>query len=241
MGKSWLGRAVAATVGLMVVLGVSAPAAAADPTPTAAPTSGTCTLPPVSGSVVGRTATSLTFALSVHLTCGYHPASVAVYLSFNDAQMGQNQRGGATAYTQAEAAALTVSNLTPGTAYWYRFSGGGSDFKSLVMGPTFTATQPGCTATYQLDGSWDGGFVGRVSVLNTSGKATSGWRVGWTWPGGQSVTQAWSANASSDGASVSVINADYNGALAVDGSTAFGFLGNGSAPSALTLTCSVTS
>jgi cellulase/cellobiase CelA1 len=240
MGKSWVGRTVAAALGLVVLLGVSGPAAAADPTPTAAPTSGACTLPPVSGSVVGRTTTSITFALSVYLTCGFHPASVAVFLSFNDAQMGQNQRGGATAYTQAEAAALTVSNLSPGTAYWYRFSGGGSDFKSLVMGPTFTATQPGCTATYQLDGSWDGGFVARVSVQNTSGKPTTGWRVGWTWPSGQALTLAWSANAASDGASVSVTNADYNGALAVDGSTAFGFLGTGAGPSALTLTCAIT-
>ncbi|MFC7482525.1 cellulose binding domain-containing protein [Luedemannella flava] len=243
--------------GLVLVLGAGATAQAADPTATpipsppvtdapattpvtSRPVSTTCALPPVSGSVTGATATTLTFSVSVSLACGFHPASVALFGSFQDAQMGQNQRGGATAYTAAEAAALTVTGLTPATLYWYRFSGGGSSFSSLVMGPVYTQAKPQCTATYQLDGSWEGGFVARISVRNVSGSPTTGWRVGWNWPGGQSITSAWSATVSSGAASVAATNADYNGALTVDGNTAFGFLGQGAAPTALTLTCSVT-
>ncbi|GAA1763104.1 cellulose binding domain-containing protein [Luedemannella helvata] len=239
MRGHWLVRGIAGATGIVVALGLGAPAVAADPTPT--PTGTACVAPPVSGSVVGQSATSLTFALSVSLACGFQAASVTVYTSFDDAQMSRNARGSAVARTSAEAAALTVTGLTPGTAYWYRFAGGGSNFSSLVMGPAHTATQAaGCAATYQLDGSWEGGFVARVTVQNTSGGAIAGWRVNWTWPDGQALTAAWSATATSAGAAVSVANAGYNGALAADASTAFGFLGAGAGPASLTLTCSLT-
>ncbi len=238
MRGQWLVRGIAGATGFMVALGLGAPAVAADPTPT--PTGTACVAPPVSGSVVGRSATSLTFALSVSVACGFQAASVAVYTSFDDAQMSRNVRGSAVARTSAEAAALTVSGLTPGTAYWYRFAGGGSNFYSLVMGPTHTEEQPaGCAAEYQLDGSWEGGFVARVTVRNTSGGAISGWRVTWTWPSGQAVTAAWNTDATSAGAEVSAANASYNGVLAADASTAFGFLGTGSGPASLTLRCSL--
>lgn len=236
MRRRWAARGIAAMMGLVMVVGTGATAQAAEPTAT--PT--TCAIPPVSGSATGATTTTLTFSLNVSQACGFHPASVAVYGSSSDAQQNQNQRGAATAYTPAEAAALTVTGLTPGTLYWYRFSGGGSNFYSLAMGPVSTQAAPQCTATYQLDGSWEGGFVARVSVQNTSGSPTTGWRVGWAWPDGQSVAAAWSADVSSDAAAVAATNADYNGALTVDGTTTFGFLGHGSAPTTLALTCSVT-
>ncbi|MFC0527207.1 cellulose binding domain-containing protein [Phytohabitans kaempferiae] len=84
------------------------------------------------------------------------------------------------------------------------------------------------------------GFVARVTVQNTSGNATAGWQVDWTWPHGQALTAIWSAAATSTGGTVSAANTDYNGSLAAGASTTFGFLGTGAAPTDLTLACSPT-
>ncbi|MEU3454942.1 cellulose binding domain-containing protein [Micromonospora sp. NPDC006766] len=254
MRAQWLARRFAAVTGVVVAIGMGAPAVAAigmgapavAPTPTGTstptPTRGPCDPPPVAGSVIDQTATSITFALNVSLACGIptEAARVTVYASFDDAQNWRNPRGSAAASTPAEAAALTVAQLTPDTAYWYRFTGGGSPFSSLVMGPTHTRPDAGCTATYQLDGFWDGGFVARVTVQNTSGNAIAGWQTDWTWPSGQALTAIWSAAATSTGGRVSAANAAYNGSLAAGASTTFGFLGAGAAPTDLPVTCSST-
>ena len=233
----WVRRAVVVAGLVLVVVGAGGTAHAADPTPT--PTS-TCLRPPPSGSVIGQTSTSLTFAVAANGGCGYRPVSVDVYLSLSDAQMSQHQQGGATALTVQEAAALVVGGLRPGTLYWWRFSGGGSSFMSLAAGPHYTsAAESGCVATYQLDGEWQGGLVARVTVRNTSTTTVTGWRVSWNWPGGQHVSSAWGASVTSSGAAVSATAADYNRVLEPGASTTFGFLadGSGPAPTSLTLAC----
>ncbi|WFE64735.1 cellulase family glycosylhydrolase [Micromonospora sp. WMMD714] len=95
----------------------------------------------------------------------------------------------------------------------------------------------GCTATYTVIGSWQGGFQGEVKV--TAGSAgVNGWTAKWTYANGQTVSQAWNASLSSSGSTVTARNVDYNGRLGAGASTAFGFIGswNGSNP-APTVTC----
>ena len=68
---------------------------------------------------------------------------------------------------------------------------------------------------------------------------TSAWKVTWSWPGAQALTQIWNATASASGAAVSAVNASYNGSIPAGGTASFGLLGSGSAPAALTgLQCS---
>jgi cellulase/cellobiase CelA1 len=88
--------------------------------------------------------------------------------------------------------------------------------------------------TWSVVNSWNGGFQLGFTVTNSGTAATTGWNVGWSWPGAQTVSQIWSASATQTGAAVSVANLSYNGALGVGGSTTFGMLGSGAAPSALT-------
>ncbi|KAB1118761.1 cellulose-binding protein [Micromonospora aurantiaca] len=94
-----------------------------------------------------------------------------------------------------------------------------------------------CTATYRKTNEWSGGFGAEVTV-RAGNAAISGWTVAWTWPNGQSITNAWNATVTSSGSSVTASNVGYNGSLSANGSTSFGFNaswnGTNSTP---TLTC----
>jgi hypothetical protein len=75
----------------------------------------------------------------------------------------------------------------------------------------------------------------------TAGSAAiKGWTVTWTYANGQVVNQAWSAQVTSSGSTVTGTNVGYNGALPAGASTSFGFLGssNGSTNSVPAVTCS---
>jgi hypothetical protein len=108
---------------------------------------------------------------------------------------------------------------------------------SPSTGPTSGAKA--CSATYRTTSSWQGGFQGEVTVANSGSSATTGWTVTLTNPSGQSISQMWNATMTTSGSVVTAKNVSYNGALAVGGSTTFGFLGSG-AGSPPTLACTAT-
>ncbi|MFC4014342.1 glycoside hydrolase family 6 protein [Nonomuraea purpurea] len=93
--------------------------------------------------------------------------------------------------------------------------------------PTVTPTSgpSGCTATYNVTSQWQGGFQAEVSVKNTGTSPIAGWRVGWTFPNGQTISQLWNGTLSGSG-TVTVTNLNWNGALAAGATTTFGFLAN---------------
>lgn len=90
--------------------------------------------------------------------------------------------------------------------------------------PTAPPPNGGCTATYTITNSWQGGFQGEVRVT-AGARAITGWTAGWTFANGQSVTQSWNVALTSSGATVTARNVDYNGRLAAGASTSFGFIG----------------
>jgi cellulase/cellobiase CelA1 len=77
--------------------------------------------------------------------------------------------------------------------------------------------------------------------VKAGSSAIKTWKVTWTWPGNQAITNSWSATVTSSGTAVTATNLSYNGALAAAASTSFGFQasfsGTNTAP---TLTCSAT-
>ncbi|GAA2522741.1 cellulose binding domain-containing protein [Winogradskya humida] len=104
---------------------------------------------------------------------------------------------------------------------------------STSPSPTPSTTTPppstnGCTATYRVTSSWQGGFQAEVTVTNGPA-ATTAWTVGWTLPSGQDVTQVWNGTLTKSGAAVTVRNAAYNGTLAANATTTFGLTGTGAA------------
>ena len=80
-----------------------------------------------------------------------------------------------------------------------------------------------CTATYTVTSQWPGGFQGEVRVT-AGATAITGWRVGWTFANGQTLSQVWNATAATNGSTVTATNVAYNGSLATRATTSFGFL-----------------
>jgi chitin-binding protein len=109
--------------------------------------------------------------------------------------------------------------------------------------PTVTPTTPApgvCTATWKATNTgWAGHFQGEVTVKNTSATGINGWTVKWTYSGGQGFEGApWNGVLSAQPPNVAVKNASYNGQVAPNGTTTFGFNATGSIPSpAPALTC----
>ncbi|MFG1885782.1 cellulose binding domain-containing protein [Micromonospora sp. NPDC049102] len=93
--------------------------------------------------------------------------------------------------------------------------------------------EPGtCAATYRAVNSWPGGFQGEVTVTNSTGSTIDGWTVRLTLASGQGISSLWSGTNTGTSGDVTVRNAAYNGTLAPNASTTFGFTatGDGAAP-----------
>jgi len=109
-------------------------------------------------------------------------------------------------------------------------------------GPSTSPSTPtnntgGCTATYAITSSWQGGFQADVKVSNPGTAPITGWTVGWNYTGGQTVSQGWNATVTQSGTAVTAKNVAWNGTVPGGGSTSFGLLGNGSAGTAPQLSC----
>ncbi len=110
----------------------------------------------------------------------------------------------------------------------------------IPVGTGSTSPPPAsCTATYRNLNEWSSGFVGQVTVTNTSGSAVNRWSVTFTYPGDQQVTTSWNAVVNQSGSVVTATNASWDGAIAAGGSVAFGLYGTWGRSDALpvALTC----
>ncbi len=89
----------------------------------------------------------------------------------------------------------------------------------------------GCRVDYSVTNQWPGGFGANVTVDNL-GDPVNGWKLTWSFPAGQTITQLWNGTYTQSGSQVTVTNVDYNGSIPSGGSTSFGFNGafNGSNP-----------
>jgi lysophospholipase L1-like esterase len=104
-------------------------------------------------------------------------------------------------------------------------AGNTSPFTSPVTVTTPACPSPGaCTAVYSQVGSWSGAFQGQVTVTNAGTTATTGWTVTLTFPTGQRITQIWGGRTDGTASPYTITNESYNGALAPNVSTTFGFL-----------------
>uniref|UniRef100_UPI003F79DBB6 cellulose-binding domain-containing protein n=1 Tax=Streptosporangium sp. H16 TaxID=3444184 RepID=UPI003F79DBB6 len=107
----------------------------------------------------------------------------------------------------------------------------------LLAAAGLVATQPAqaavaCRVDYTVTSSWPGGFGANVTI-NNLGDAVNGWRLTWSFGGGQQITQMWNATSAQSGSTVTATNVSYNAAIPSGGNTAFGFNGSytGSNPS----------
>ncbi|GAA4697658.1 cellulose binding domain-containing protein [Phytohabitans rumicis] len=93
----------------------------------------------------------------------------------------------------------------------------------LVIGQAQAAA--GCRATYAVTSQWPGGFGASVNLTNLGDPVTS-WRLTWSFPAGQAVTQGWNGTFTQSGADVTVVNVSWNGSLGTGATVGVGFNGS---------------
>ncbi|WP_456819827.1 glycoside hydrolase family 9 protein [Cellulomonas sp. URHB0016] len=156
------------------------------------------------------------------------------------------QDGTSTVVASSTSTSTTLTGLTPDTnqVFAVRAKDTAGQLSAVSTTVTFrtlpTVTTPpgGCKVTYSAN-SWGNGFTANITLTNTGSTAWTSWKLAFTFPGDQKVTQGWSATYSQSGSAVTVANAAWNGNLAAGGSTSIGFNGSysgtNSAPTGFTV------
>ena len=81
-----------------------------------------------------------------------------------------------------------------------------------------------CQVTYTPD-QWQGGFTADITIANTGSSAINSWKLTFTFPGNQQITDAWNGVESQSGENVTITNESYNATIAAGSSTSLGFQG----------------
>jgi hypothetical protein len=84
-----------------------------------------------------------------------------------------------------------------------------------------------CKVAYATN-AWQGGFTADVTITNTGSSPVSGWKLAFTLPSGQRITNAWNANLSGSSGAVTASNVAHNAEVAPGGQATFGFQGTSS-------------
>jgi poly(hydroxyalkanoate) depolymerase family esterase len=105
-------------------------------------------------------------------------------------------------------------------------------------GPAPQPQPAGCKVTARTS-AWSTGLTGSVTITNTGTTAINGWKLGFTLPAGQTITNGWGATYAPASGAVTATNAAYNGTIAPNGSVTIGYQanhrGDSAAPGAFTL------
>jgi cellulase/cellobiase CelA1 len=186
---------------------------------------------PLNASVSAATSDSLTISYSIFLAppCGYDPPiTVTLFAGSEDARQWLHPVTAAVSGPERQGT-VTIDGLTPGTAYWVRFSADGEHDPYLILAARTTPLRT-CGATLTTDSAWGGGFVATVTVRNVGAETLGAWHVSWHWSGDQRIVSVWNGVVESGGPDVTIGNAPYNATLAPNGSTTFGILVAGDTP-----------
>jgi hypothetical protein len=88
-----------------------------------------------------------------------------------------------------------------------------------TMGTTPTATPTGttgasCRVHYAITNQWQGGFGASLTITNTGTAAINGWKLQFSFPNGQAITQLWDGTVTQSGSAVTITNVSYNASIA---------------------------
>lgn len=99
--------------------------------------------------------------------------------------------------------------------------------------------QPGTCKVTATTSAWSTGLTASVTITNTGTTLVDGWRLGFTLPAGQTITNGWGATYAPSSGAVTATNASYDGTIAPNASVSIGYQanhsGNSAAPAAFTL------
>ncbi|GGW46448.1 GH12 family glycosyl hydrolase domain-containing protein [Streptomyces griseoloalbus] len=97
-------------------------------------------------------------------------------------------------------------------------TGGGTPGEPDPSGPA------ACTVSYATH-VWQGGFTANVTVKNGGSSAVDGWKLAFSLPSGQRVTNAWNASVTPSSGTVTASGLNNNTQIASGASQTFGFQG----------------
>ncbi|MFG2459615.1 cellulase family glycosylhydrolase [Streptomyces sp. NPDC048523] len=188
----------------------------------------------------GAPTASAVTATSAHLTWTASTDNVGV-AGYDVVRVGG---GTETKVASATANSVTVTGLTANTAYSFavyaRDAAGNRSARSATVS-LITATTPAgsCSVGYRVVGEWQGGFQGEIVIRNTGTASLSGWKLGFVFADGQTVSTMWGGTPAQSGGSVTVTPASYTNTIPAGGSVTLGFIGSkgatNTAPAAFTL------
>ncbi|GAA4792383.1 GH12 family glycosyl hydrolase domain-containing protein [Streptomyces ziwulingensis] len=90
--------------------------------------------------------------------------------------------------------------------------------------PEEPGTPAACEVRYATN-VWQGGYTANVTVGNAGTAAVDDWRLAFTLPSGQRITQAWNATVAPGTGAVTASALGHNGRIAPGGNQTFGFQG----------------
>lgn len=96
---------------------------------------------------------------------------------------------------------------------------------STPGGPGTPGGPAACKVAYGTS-VWQDGFTADVAVTNTGSSPVDGWKLAFTLPSGQRITNAWNATVSPASGAVTATNASHNASIAPGGQVSFGFQGS---------------
>nr|WP_308424577.1 glycoside hydrolase family 9 protein [Micromonospora sonchi] len=93
------------------------------------------------------------------------------------------------------------------------------------QGDSRAVPAPTCAVNYTNYGAWHGGtgFTGQVTIRNTGTSTINGWTARFAFTGDAKVREAWMADVTQSGATVTAKNESYNARIAPGGTAMFGF------------------
>jgi endoglucanase len=127
----------------------------------------------------------------------------------------------------------TVTGLRPDTAYRFTVvAKNGANLRSAMSPQVSVRTKPDVVAGYckvvWRASTWSTGMSVNITVTNTSPSAWTSWKLEFTMPGNQKITQGWSATWAQSGQAASATNVGWNANVPVGGSVNVGFNSTGS-------------
>ncbi|CQR65364.1 cellulose binding domain-containing protein [Streptomyces leeuwenhoekii] len=92
-------------------------------------------------------------------------------------------------------------------------------------GPGSPGTPAACKVSYATN-VWTGGFTANVTVTNTGSSTVDGWKLAFTLPSGQRITNSWNASITPSSGAVTASGSGHTAQIAPGGSQTFGFQGS---------------
>jgi cellulose binding protein with CBM2 domain/fibronectin type III domain protein len=140
-------------------------------------------------------------------------------------------QGGSLLTTQT-GAGLQLTGLTIGASYSCSVVAVHSQGNASLPSSPVTITVPppadaSCAVKYEIVNSWQGGFIGSITVTNRAAAPINGRTLTFTWPAaGESLQSGWNAAWTRTGQQVTVTGEAWSGTIAANGgTTTIGFQG----------------